>query len=240
MSAALKFETIIINHLQQGDTHSAASALNSWVPNKAEEKLRWLFCQGKTYLYEGSYIKALDTLQNYLKAQPDDIGALCDIMLCFYQLGLQTDLDNYIDRCMPLFKEHAKQFSSQKNIDNGIFVTKLLEERGSHIEAMEILSLLRVNLTPKQERALDIQALRLSVELRDEKLTRKLYTKVLRGVDHNLSFEIEREHSLLLADMFIFGFQAAQERFEYISRKSIGKPNLEFLISEITEQAILS
>lgn len=131
--------------------------------------------------------------------------------------------------------------STQKSLDHAIFLAKLHEERTQLDEASELLRFLsKKQLSVTQEQVLRIQLLRLAVEKRDVKTATTLYPLVLRNSDHNLNFEIEREHVLLLADAFLFGFKQAEERFSYIIGKDLSRADREFFLSEMCEIAILA
>ncbi|MDG0818164.1 hypothetical protein [Bdellovibrio svalbardensis] len=236
-----QIEKIILNHLHQGDMDSAKSTLATWSPSEVSEKLQHLFCQAKVALYEGTYLKALEALQAYHHAHPQSLDALCDIALCLYQLGLQAELDLTLLKCQELFNLQTPRICSQKDLDHAIFLAKLYEEKARYHQAKEILLTPKApDLTPWQEQSLRIQLLRIAVELRETGLARELYTQVITGTGHNLNFEIEREHALLLADSVLFGFAQARERFDYALTNNLSLADLNFLKGEMAEQAILN
>lgn len=235
------FEKTILNHLHQGDLNSAKQILAAWELSEPLERLRLLFCQGKVFLYEGSYLKALETLQACHMLAPQDLDVLCDIALCLYQLGLQSELDLTLQKCRNLFQILTPTLASQKDLDHAIFLAKLYEDKALYAQALELLSTPRsTQLSPWQEQSLRIQLLRVSVEMQDLKHSKELYSEVLSGTEHNLSFEIEREHALMLADCALFGISQAQERFEYALTHNLSPADQSFLKSEFAELAILN
>lgn len=241
MTKAQANESQIIQCLYQGDLIAAKECLETWAPTSAGEKLRHLYCWGKIHLYEGSYSLALQSFQAYDCACPFDLDVLCDLTLCFYQLGLQMEMASCLQSCLALFEKQILTFSSQTQLNQGIFIAKLLEEQGRHKDAQNVLARPEQSeLTPKQSQSLRIQQLRIAVEVGEIKQVRSLYDQVISGTDHTLSFEIEREHALLLADALLFEFPQVKERFEYALTQNLTPPDQSFLKSEMAELAILS
>lgn len=240
MKSSFCAETTILNHLHEGDLTSARRDIAEWRPSSERESLRHLYCQSKVFLYEGSYLKALDILQPLKKRNPQDLDVLCDIALCYYQLGLQTELGMTLSQARSLFVEQTPRLTSQKDLDHAVFLAKLLEERACYQEAHELLMIPTSELDSKQEQTLKVQLLRIAVELQNESTARSLYKDVISGLNHNQNFEVEREHTLLLADNFLFGLPLAWERFEYVISKNLPSPDLELLKSEMAELAIVN
>ena len=231
-------ENRLLQILGEGNIPAAQEALLAWVPADYYEKLRHLFCQAKTRLYQNSYLKALELLQAYDQQLPEDLDVLCDIILCLYQLGMQKEMSQQVLKALTLLKQQ----SNKRDIHNpAIFLAKIQEEQGLYSAAQETLSWVQSSaLNPKQKKDLDIQMLRLSVELQDYKAAKELYDNVIFGIEHSLNFEVEREHALLLADALLLGFPAAKERYDYILSKKPSLADLHFLKGEMAELTILN
>ncbi|MEN0058507.1 MAG: hypothetical protein AAGB31_06710 [Bdellovibrio sp.] len=240
MKKYLKLKYKIFYHIHQGHFRQAQETLQNSIVLVEMDPVQHSFLQAKIYLYEAAYSQAVTLLEMYLKQSPADLDGLCDLALCYYHLGLTAALDETLDKAAQCLKKEMNILSVQKTLDHSIFLAKLFEERAQLEAASEILALLPTSkMTAQQLQALRIQLLRIAVEKEDETNASDLYAQIIAGVEHNLSFEVEREHTLLLADAFLFGFQQAQERYSYISKKNLCTADRSFLVSEMTELAIL-
>lgn len=193
----------------------------------------------KDALYEGRYSDALVLLDARLVTSPQDIEALCDRALCWYQLGLPQELNKDLTHAYQLLM--ADPVVSLTNFSHIIFVVKLMEEKGLFTEAAKLLQVTwDEELTVKQSQMLKIQQLRLAAETKDLALIKNLYASVIAGINHSLNFEIEREHALMLADFVTMGFPQALERYQMALSHNLCAADKSFLNGEILELAILS
>ncbi|WP_413586989.1 tetratricopeptide repeat protein [Bdellovibrio sp. HCB274] len=193
----------------------------------------------KEALYEGRYKDALVLLDAQLAASPQDIEALCDRALCWYQLGLPQELNKDLTAAYQLLS--SDEVASLANFDHIIFVAKLMEEKGQFLEAIKLLQITwDESLSAKQSQMLKIQQLRLATETKDIAQIKSLYASVIAGSNHSLNFEIEREHALMLADFTMMGFAQAKERYQLAISHGLSPADKSFLKGEILELAVLA
>lgn len=244
MNTLSQNKTLLLQRLQQGQIQEAQEilhALQSQPKQNSLEMAEVLFLQAKIQLYLGKYLRALDPLQASLVHNPSHLTAHCDLALCYYQLGLHSQLSETLITTQNLLTEQAALLDLQEAIDNAIFIAKLFEELGRPEEALVLLDHISTHSpSPKQLQSLNIQRLRLTLECGDMKQATILYHQVVGGTEHTLNFEIEREHSLLLADCQIFGARHAFDRFHYLMEQNIVTEDRHFLASEMAEQLVVA
>lgn len=233
----------LLSLLQAGDIFAANDVLRALKQQKLQsafEISEVLFLEAKIYLYEGSYLKALNPLQASLIHDPTRLSALCDLALCHYQLGLHSALQENLEAAYELLTSELHTLQVQAALDAAIFVAKLFEELGRIDEALQLLEQIsKLALSAKQQQAIYIQKLRLATEIGDISFVKSLYGVITSGTQHTHNFEIEREHSLLLADCLLFGLPQAMERFGYLNELYLVAPDKAFLQSEIAEHIVL-
>lgn len=242
MSIELLQETEILQSLSEGHLDRAEQLLAAWNPANSLEKSRHFYLQAKIHLYRGSYSQALPLLQvsaNLIAEQ--DLDVLNDKALCFYQLGIPEELSQTIELGIELLKSQSPINSSQKSLNHAIFLSKLTEEMGAFDKTLMLLQFAEcLDLQGQQRKALQIQQLRVSIEMGNISWARELYSSIIKGTDHSQSFEIEREHALFLADIHLFGIETAEERLRYLLSLNLTPADKSFLQSEMIEHSILN
>jgi len=245
-SKALAYQKEILQQLQNSNIEAAEALLSKWPMNSnAEEQLAQKQLLGKICLYRQHYLRALDFFYSCHINQPQNLEILCDLALCYYQLGLQADLENILQKSIELLQdathEHSIALSIQERLNTTVFLAKLLEECGLVADALELLKLNKIEvLTFLQRKSLLIQQLRLFVLLKDRPQAESLYHQVLSCTEHTVNFEIEREHVLMLADFFLLGYPAAKTRFEQIIQNPLSLADQSFILTEILELSSLA
>lgn len=195
---------------------------------------------GKICLFRGQYLRALDYFQLCSRIESEKIEVLSDLALCYFQLGLQSDLEEILSKIRIQIEKQLPRLNSTELLNNTIFCSKLLEECGHLLEAVEILNYNKnEDLNYSQNKVLLIQRLRLKTLLRQRDEVETLYFQVTSSIDKNLNFEIEREHALLHADYFLFGFKAAKSRYLEICQQPLSLADQSFILTEYLEMLIL-
>ncbi len=231
----------VIEHLHQGNLLMAKQLFSEIQLKAPIDQINLYLLEAKISFYEGSYHKALPLLEACKVIDPTNLEALSDLALCYYHLGLPTACEKTLDEAVLRLQSRMSLLPTEDCLNHGILFAKLFEERALLGKALDLLiSLEKLSLSEKQAQILRIQQLRLFIEKQDRRSASLIYSQVVQGLHHSLSFEIEREHILLLADSFLFGFEQSAERFSYLMSQNLCPVDRNFIVSEMLELAILS
>lgn len=241
MASLLNFENLVMALIKQGDISSAQQALDEMAISPKIDINMIRFLRAKLNLHQGAYKKSLEFLD--LIVEPTDqrlVEVLCDKALCYYQLGLPSELKRCLEQAEHLLQSLRPNHEVRNIFACCLFIAKLFEEIGAFDKAASLLKYAeKLNLTDQQNKSLKVQKLRLNIELNDLDLAHEIYTDIIQGWGNNQDVEIEREHALLLADCKLFGFTAAAQRYSYLQSLNLVLADRIFLQSEMIENAIL-
>lgn len=214
----------------------AKDCLFQWRKDVPEDRFDQTHAEAKILLYEADYINSLGIFENLLKIAPNRLDIHADLCLCFYQLGLHDSLQKQLGLIKPLLDK-----LSLGEVNELIFFSKLFEEFGDTDQSLLLLDqAMSLCNSKKQIQSIEIQKLRLLIELGELDKAGNLYSNITEGTAHNLNFEFEREHALFLADFHFFGIHAAIDRFRYLSEQKLCQSDLSFFQSELIEMMIES
>lgn len=226
--------------LTAGDILGAEALLNqhSFDPALWSQRAR---LKAKIHLYRSQYSAALSLLKQAEETLPEDLSLASDICLCLYQLGFKTELAVRLDQIKVQIFMDTLNSQSSHDFDSGLLIAKILEEFGDFKSSQQILNQLELfHLNSWQMQSLEIQRLRQAVEVQDLIKVEKLYNQLSSGTQQNLSFNLEKEHVLMLAGIELFGISHGLERYSLVKNQFPSLADQSFFMSEIMEKIILS
>lgn len=196
--------------------------------------------KAKIHLYKNEYSQALQLLKKAYDFNPQNLLVLSDVCLCLYQLGFLFELDEKLLEYKKRLEENLAHLEFNQVFDSGLLISKLLEEMGNFKESREILLYLESqDLSSWQLQLIQIQKLRQAFELSDKEEVEDKFQKLFFGKIENKSYEIEKEHVLLLASSEIFGIEDTIKRFTTVTSQNLSRADQCFFVSEILEKIIL-
>jgi hypothetical protein len=192
--------------------------------------------RAKVLLYKNNYQDALFLLKRLYANDQSNLLALSDICLCLYQLGFLHELKEKVME----FRARIDSSNLANLFDSVLLVSKIIEELGNLSLSQELLSFLeKQEIDSEQIQILQVQRLRLALELSDLPEVKKIFSMLNFGNSLNRSYDIEREHALLLASIELYGLEDAVHRYINLDLKKMSYSDRSFLVSELLEKIIL-
>lgn len=233
---------IIEGCLKNGHVANAQSLLESWPKELSHSEI---YAQkkfyGKTLLFNQNYLRGIDYFSYCHRMDPTDLQVACDLALCYFQLGLQSDLELLVSEIVQKLTMQKATIESLEFFNTSVFCSKLLEEIGQVSLALKLLDFEADELISFQmKKMLKIQKLRLNVLLQKNIEVQSLYDQVLSSPDYHSHFEIEREHVLMLAESYLFNFDVAFKRYLQALQQDLSAADNSFFKTEMLEMAILN
>lgn len=226
------FKSSYIKELLVNGLESEAQAYLSQFNETAQTQ----YWRAKVFLYKNNYQDALFLLKKLYTNDQNNLHILSDICLCLYQLGFLHELKEKIVE----FKALIYGSDIESLFDSVLLVSKLAEELGDFSFSQELLIILeKQDVDSVMTQTIQIQRLRLAVELSDLSEVKKIFSILNFGNSMNRSYEIEREHALLLASAELFGIDDAISRFINLDSNKMSLADRSFLASELLEKIIL-
>lgn len=205
--------------IEKGE-YPAAEALLLALNPKARAELRSMqYFQAKILLYSGDWSAAKSQLLSTLEQHGPHLSILADIAACHF---MQGDLHAWRKSVLQLQDEIAKVesiVSSRTCFEAKIFLAKNLEEMGNIAEALDLYEgLLKIPFgLPEPRLNLLAQVLRLKSYFRDQRGLARHYSELIEAdLKKTHQFSVEVLHSLMLAEIALFGIQHGRTRLEKI------------------------
>lgn len=216
-------------------TAEIENTINNGNSTMALEKLKLIDIEderGKRYiahlyskikLSDGKYSEGIKIINESQSLHGEYIGMLADKATMLYMSG------DYLrwKKCVDLFEDKLKSvkrnLSNQSLVNNYVLLAKFKEELGEVTKALAIYKQLESTIDHLDDDYAMVlaQLVRLKAEWSSNTDLTKLYGELfnLNKNLHHKSYQIEVTHSLFIAELYIFGEEAAWPRFEEIKKE---------------------
>jgi tetratricopeptide (TPR) repeat protein len=197
--------------------------------------------KGREFMEQGAYLQALEVFHKTLADYGPHVGLISDITAVYYLMGR---IEDWHIMALRLEKElGAAQgiLSEMSLIKTQIFLGKMFEEQAEVQKALDIYAAAEKSAGQHSAHRLKAQTqrLRLMSFLGIRTGLAELYRLVSTARAESEHFEIEFEHSLMLAEMVLFGMESAGSRLVSVFTKpDIDSSDLRLLYIDFAEESL--
>lgn len=181
--------------------------------------------KGREFMQQGAYLQAIEVFHKTLADHGPHVGLISDLAAVYYLMGRIEDWHNTALRLEKELNAAQGVLSEMSLIKTQIFLGKMFEEQAEVQKALDIYTAAEKSAAQHSGYRLKAQAqrLRLMSFLGIRPGLSELYRLVSTARAESEHFEIEFEHSLMLAEMVLFGMESAGSRLVSL----FANPNLD-------------
>lgn len=197
--------------------------------------------KGREFMEQGSYLEALEIFHKTLADHGPHVGLISDIAAVYYLMGRVEDWHNMALRLEKELNQAQGFLSDISLIKTQIFLGKMFEEQAEVQKALEIYAAAEKSAANNSAYRLKAQTqrLRLMSFLGIRTGLAELYRLVSTARAENEHFEIEFEHSLMLAEMVLFGLESAGSRVvSLFANQNLDSSDLRLLYIDFAEESL--
>lgn len=197
--------------------------------------------KGREFMEQGAYLQALEIFHKTLTDFGPHVGLISDIAAIYYLMGRVEDWHNMALRLEKELNEAQGILSDSSLIKTQIFLGKMFEEQAEVQKALEIYAAAEKSAAHDTAYRLKAQTqrLRLMSFLGIRTGLAELYRLVSTARAESEHFEIEFEHSLMLAEMILFGMESAGSRVvSLFTKQNLDSSDLRLLYIDFAEESL--
>ncbi|MGI4992106.1 hypothetical protein ACRXCV_05725 [Halobacteriovorax sp. GFR7] len=228
----------IERNINNGQFDIAHIAISNFNPELKDQERKVNHLKAKLHLFKGEYRNCVKSIHQIEEEYGQHIGLLADKCCALYMM---EDFIRWQEATKELeirLDEYRNILSNSTYIKSAICLGKFKEELGEINESLLIYKNLLSNLDKVKEDYPMVlaQIVRLKSKWKLSKDLNTLYKDLftINEERYHTNFNIELNHSLLVTELELFGFEIAFERYENIKSK-LDKQDRALFLSEIIE-----
>ncbi len=196
---------------------------------------------GRVHMQKGSYLEAVDIFLKALSDFGPHVGLISDIVAVYYLTGRIEDWKVMSGRLEIELSRSEGLLCKISKTKTQIFLGKMFEEQAEVHKALEMYQAAELSADDNVSYRLKAQAqrLRLMSFLGLRLGLPELYRMVSAARAQSSHFEIEFEHSLMLAEVNLFGMESAAGRLiSLVEQNELDSADLRLLYVDYVEEAL--
>lgn len=197
--------------------------------------------KGRELMQQGSYVQAIEVFHKTLADHGPHVGLISDLAAVYYLTGRIEDWHNMALRLEKELNEAQGILSELSLIKTQIFLGKMFEEQAEVQKALDSYAAAEKSAAQNAAYRLKAQAqrLRLMSFLGIRTGLSELYRLVSTARAESEHFEIEFEHSLMLAEMVLFGMESAGSRLvSLFANPDLDSSDIRLLYIDFAEESL--